>query len=531
MADRSVAHLLVGGGMAAGNCARHLREQGAEGDILLVGREPELPYNRPPLSKQYVRGEESKDEVLFRPASWYEQQRIEALTRTTVTRIDPNERLATLSNGERVKFDKALLATGANVRILHAEGAERDGIHYLRTLHNSDALRAELEQAERVAIIGGSFIGTELAASFTALGKQCELIMLESAPLERFFGPEVGNFFQRVLTEHGVAVHGSQELARFEGSGGRVGRVVTKSGLEIDCDFVVIGVGVHPDIHLAEEAGIETNSGVLTDRCLETSAPGIFAAGDIAEYDSAIHGRRLRIEHWDVAFNQGKTAALNMLGKRQPHDVVPYFWSDLADWSSMEYVGPALEWDEIWWRGSRDAGVFTAWYLKDARLAAALTVGRSDDLEAARRLLTQGVDLTGKRLVLEDPAGDLAALESARAEPHGSLLGTIAQYAGAPKQFVKGRFARRGTELPGPGEGRVVQVDGDKVAAYREKDGELHAVSAVCTHLRCVVEWNGADRTWDCPCHGSRFDYDGRVIKGPAKTDLEQKPVAEPASR
>lgn len=197
----------------------------------------------------------------------------------------------------------------------------------------------------------------------------------------------------------------------------------------------------------------------------------------------------------------------------------------------MEYVGPALEWDEIWWRGSRDAGVFTAWYLKDARLAAALTVGRSADLEAARRLLTQGVDLTGKRPVFEDPGGDLAALESARAEPHGSLLGTIAQYAGAPKQFVKGRFARRGTELPGSGEGRVVQVDGDKVAAYREKDGELHAVSAVCTHLRCVVEWNGADRTWDCPCHGSRFDYDGRVIKGPAKTDLEQKPVAEPASR
>jgi 3-phenylpropionate/trans-cinnamate dioxygenase ferredoxin reductase subunit len=531
MADRSVSYLLVGGGMAAGNCARHLREQGADGEILLVGREPELPYNRPPLSKQYVRGEESKDDVLFRPASWYEDQRVEALTRTTVTRLDPNERLATLSDGQEVKFEKALLATGSNVRILHADGAELDGIHYLRTLHNSDALRAELDQAERVAIIGGSFIATELAASFTALGKECELVMLESVALERFFGPEVGGFFERVLTDHGVAVHGSQELERFEGSSGRVNRVVTKSGLAIDCDFVVIGAGVHPDIHLAKEAGIETNSGVLTDRYLETSAPEVFAAGDIAEYDSVIHGRRLRIEHWDVAFNQGKTAALNMLGKSEPHDAVPYFWYDLADWSSMEYVGPALQWDEIWWRGSRDEGQFTAWYVKDARLAAALTVGRSDDLGAARRLLTEGVDLTGKRAVLEDQDGDLDALESAREVPGASILRTIARYAGAPKQFVKGRFARRGTELPGPGEGRVVQVDGEKVAAYRDEDGELHAVSAVCTHLRCIVEWNAAEKTWDCPCHGSRFEYEGRVIKGPAKTDLERKRAGEPAAR
>jgi 3-phenylpropionate/trans-cinnamate dioxygenase ferredoxin reductase subunit len=299
------------------------------------------------------------------------------------------------------------------VNVLHVDGGELDGIHYLRTVRNSDALRRELEQAERVALIGGSYIGTELAASFTALGKQCELIMLEEVTFERFYGPEVGRFFQNVLTDHGVKVHGSQELERFDGENGRVTKVVTKSGLEVECDFVVIGAGVHPEIRLAQEAGVSTDKGVLTDKYLETSAPGVYAAGDIAEYDSVVHGRRLRIEHWDVAFNQGKTAALNMLGKQQPHDAVPYFWSGLADWSSMEYVGPASDWDEVWWRGSADDGKFTAWYVKDGKLAAALTVGRSDDLSVARHLLLEGAAIGDKRGLIEDLDSDISTLAPA----------------------------------------------------------------------------------------------------------------------
>jgi 3-phenylpropionate/trans-cinnamate dioxygenase ferredoxin reductase subunit len=277
-------------------------------------------------------------------------------------------------------------------------------------MRNSDALKEELEGAARVAVIGGSYIGTELAASFGKLGKEVELIMLEAVTHERFYGPEVGGYFQDVLEEHGVKVHGSQELERFEGDDGRVHRVVTKSGLEIDCDFVVIGAGVHPDLHLAEQAGIETDKGVLTDRYLETRAPGVFAAGDIAEYDSVVHGGRIRIEHWDVAFNHGRFAALNMLGQRQEYDVVPYFWSDLADWTSMEYVGPASDWDEVWWRGSREEGKFTAWYVKDSKLAGALTVGRSDDLQVASRLLREGTDLSGRRELIEDLDSDISEL-------------------------------------------------------------------------------------------------------------------------
>jgi 3-phenylpropionate/trans-cinnamate dioxygenase ferredoxin reductase subunit len=407
--ERAVEFLLVGGGIASGNCARHLREQGAEGDILLVGREPDPPYSRPPLSKGYLRGEESRDDVLFRPDEWYAEQRVEVATRTTVVSLDAGARVAKLSNKEEVRFDKALLATGSNVRILRAAGAHLDGIHYLRTFGNSDALREEAAQAERVALVGGSYIATELAASFTALGKQCEIVMLEDVTLERFYGPEVGRFFQNTLTEHGVKVHGGQELDRFEGED-RVRKIVTKSGLEIDCDFVAIGAGVTPDITIAQRAGLERGSGVLVDRFLESSTPGIFAAGDIAEYESVIHDRRLRIEHWDVAFNQGKYAALNMLGRKQEYDVVPYFWSDLADWSSMEYVGPAGEWDEVWIRGSLDEGRFTAFYVKAGRLAAALTVGRSDDLTVAARLFKEKTDISGMRATIEDPGQEIADL-------------------------------------------------------------------------------------------------------------------------
>jgi 3-phenylpropionate/trans-cinnamate dioxygenase ferredoxin reductase subunit len=407
--DRSVEFLVIGGGMAAGNCARHLREQGAEGDVVIVCRELDPPYNRPPLTKQYMRGEESRADILFRPDDWYTEQRVQVLARTSVTSLDAAARVATLSDKQEIAFDKALIATGSNVHILHADGAQLDGIHYLRTIRNADAIRAELENAERVAVIGGSYIGTELAASFTKLGKQVELIMLESVTHERFYGAEVGRYFQDVLEEHGVSVHGSQELERFDGDG-QVSKVVTKAGLEIDCDFVVIGAGVHPELHVAESAGLEIDTGVLTDRFLETSAPGIYAAGDIAEYDSVVHDRRMRIEHWDVAFNQGKYAALNMLGQQQEYDVVPYFWSDLADWTSMEYVGPASEWDEVWWRGSRDEGKFTAWYVKDSRLAAALTVGRSDDLPVATRLLKEKTDIGALRDRIEDPNADISEL-------------------------------------------------------------------------------------------------------------------------
>jgi 3-phenylpropionate/trans-cinnamate dioxygenase ferredoxin reductase component len=390
MARRRVDYLLIGGGLASANCARWLREEGADGSVLLVGREPDPPYNRPPLSKGYLQGRESREEVLFRPDDWWDEQGIELMMRTSVMNLDLSERVATLSSGDEVEFGKALLATGSNVRRLRVDGCDLDGIYYLRAFANSEAIRAEGERAERVVLIGGSYIATEVAASLTwAHGVKCSIVMLEDVTLERFFGPEVGGFFQGVLEEHGVEVNGGQELDRFEGSDGRVRKVVTKAGLELECDAVVIGAGVTPEVTLARSAGLELGEagGVRCSSGLETSVSGVFAAGDICEYDSPLHGRPLRIEHWDVAFNQGKTAALNMLDRGVEHDVVPYFFSDLADWASMEYVGPGF--GELVVRGSIDEGEFAAFYLDEGRVAAALSVGRSDDLEHAGRFVTE----------------------------------------------------------------------------------------------------------------------------------------------
>jgi 3-phenylpropionate/trans-cinnamate dioxygenase ferredoxin reductase subunit len=409
VSSRQVDHLLIGGGLAAANCARWLREEGGEGSILLVGREPDPPYNRPPLSKAYLQGKESRDDAFFRPSEWWDEQRIEVLTRTSVMKLDAEARVATLSTKDEVGFETALLATGANVKRLRVDGCDLEGIHYLRALANSEAIRADAEQRKRAVLIGGSYIGCEVAASLTAAhGVECSIMMMEDVTFEPFFGEKVGRFFQDALEEHGVTVHSGEELERFEGDGERVTKVVTKSGLELDCDFVVVGIGVTPDVTLAKAAGLELGEqgGVRCSAELQTSEDGIYAAGDICEYDSPVHRRPMRIEHWDVAFNQGKTAAFNMLGRGLEHDVVPYFFSDLADWVSMEYVGPGSGEPVI--RGSMEEGEFAAFFVDDGRVTAAMSVGRSDDLDHARRFISERTQVDPG--ALGDLNSDLASL-------------------------------------------------------------------------------------------------------------------------
>lgn len=413
MADRSVSHLLIGGGLASANCARWLREAGGDGEILLVGREPEPPYNRPPCSKGYLQGHESRDDTYFRPSAWWEEQRIDLRTRTSVMKLDTAAKEATLSSKEVVAYETALLATGANVRRLNVEGAELEGIHYLRALGNADTIRADAD-GKKVVLIGGSYIGCEVAASLVAADHaECAIVMQEAVTLSRGFGEAAGRYLQDRLEEHGIAVHGEDALERFEGADGRVTHVVTQNGLRLEAGCVVIGAGVMPDVMLARSAGLtldEERGGVLCDAQLRTSAPGVWAAGDVASYDSRPNGRRIRVEHWDVAFNHGKTAALNMLGQEVEHDVVPYFFSDLADWASLEYVGPAASWDREIVRGSLDEGRFSVWYLADGRVEGALSVGRSDDLEHARRLIAAREPLGERAERLGDLGSDLATL-------------------------------------------------------------------------------------------------------------------------
>src|SRR3954454_18417028 len=387
MADREVDFLLIGGGMASGHCAAELRRRGAGGSILLVGREPEPPYERPPVTKEYLRGEASREDAYVNPLSWYEENGVELLTGRNVLGLDVGARTAKIQGGEEVAFGKALLGTGAVVNILRVEGAENEGIHYVRAFGNADAIRADLAEAERVVLIGGSYIGCEVAASLTAQGKKCTILAMEEVALSRTFGEEAGRWFQGRLEEHGVEFHGGESLSAFEGDG-RVRGGVTESGLVVECDAVVVGAGVRPDAALAQRAGIEVgDGGIVRDAKLETSVGGMYAGGDWCCYDSVAHGRRIHVEHWVVAMQQGVKAAANMLGAEEDYDVVPYFFSDLAAGGSLEYVGPAYEWDREVWRGSPEEGEFSVWYLQDGHVAGCLSVGRSEELAQARQMI------------------------------------------------------------------------------------------------------------------------------------------------
>jgi 3-phenylpropionate/trans-cinnamate dioxygenase ferredoxin reductase subunit len=387
VADTEVDVLIAGAGGAGAACAEALRERGFAGSILLAGRDVDPPYERPFCSKEYLRGD------LDRAGTYLDlPEGLDLRIRTSVTGLDPAARTAKLASGEEVAYGDAVLATGANVRRLRVDGCDLAGIHYLRTLGNSDAIRAAAAEAERVVLIGGSFIACEVAASLTVLGRRCTLAMQEELPYSLGFGDTAGEFFAGVLREHGIEVAGGETLGRFEGEDGRVRRVVTESGRELDADLVVMGTGVVPDVSLARAAGLALGEtgGIACSSSLQTSAAGVWAAGDACEYDSVIHGRRLRVEHWEVARAQGAAVAAAIAGDERPYGEVPYFWSDLADWCTLESVGPASEWDREVVRGSLADGEFTIFYLAGGRLTAALTVGRSGDLDRARELMTAG---------------------------------------------------------------------------------------------------------------------------------------------
>ena len=394
--ERTIDVLLIGGGIASASAAAELREQGFEGSIVLVTREQDPPYHRPPITKGYLQGGEARDATFVHPQEWYAEHDVELLTRTPVMSLDCEERTAKVGR-EVIHFGQALIATGAMVRRLRVDGATRDNIHYLRALGNADTLRAAVANAERIVVVGGSYIASEVAASLTLLDRTCTIVMQETLPLERHFGPVAGQFVHRLLTDHGIEVVGDADVVGFDGEGddeGPVGAVVCADGRRIEGDLVVVGAGALPDVMLARKAGlvIGDGGGVSCDQRLQTSADGVFAAGDICEYDSVLHVRRLRIEHEQVAGAQGRHAARAMLGSEEPFAEVPYFWSDLADWTTLEYVGPAPAWDEEIVHGDPAGGAFSVFYLHDDRLVAALAVGRTDDVERASALIVAGAD-------------------------------------------------------------------------------------------------------------------------------------------
>ena len=389
MATRRVEHLVVGAGTAGAAAARTLRAEGA--DVLLVGRELDPPYHRPPITKGLLQGVETRESTFFDGL-----EDVELLTRASVMSLDTEARVATLQSKEEIEYGSALLTTGAMVRRLDAEGAQLEGIHYLRALANAESLRRDAETAGRVVCIGGSYIGCEAAASLTALGKRCTVVMLEAEPLERGFGARAGRWFRDLLESHGVEVVGESSVAAFSGSE-RVEAVRLDDGRSLPADVVVVGVGVLPDVMLARKSGLELGDtgGIRCDAQLRTSAAGVYAAGDACEYASALHdGRHVRIEHEDHAERQGETAARNMLGASEEHRTVPYFFSDLADWASLEYVGGAAEWDQEVVHGSLEEASFSVWYLDRGRVRGVLDVNGHGELERGRDAIAAGAGMT-----------------------------------------------------------------------------------------------------------------------------------------
>jgi 3-phenylpropionate/trans-cinnamate dioxygenase ferredoxin reductase component len=398
--------VIVGASLGGAKAAQELREREFDGRVVLIGTEGERPYERPPLSKDYLRGESDRDKAHVHAADYYEQHDIELMTGTTVTAIDPDGSQVTLDDGRTLAYDKLLLSTGSEPRPSTAPGAELDGIYYLRTLADCDVLRRKLDDSGRVAVVGAGWIGSEFAASARQLGLEVTVIDPLTLPNERIFGAEIGSFYRDVHVKHGVEMLLDQGLEAFEGDGA-VARVRTTAGKVVECDFAVVGIGITPRVTLAADAGLEVDNGIVANERLETSAPGIFVAGDVANAWHPFYEQNLRVEHWANALNQGPAAARAMLGDDVSYDRIPYFFSDQYD-VGMEYSGYATSWDQVVFRGDRDAGEFIAFWLADGRVVGGMNVNVWDVNQHVQELIRsrQAVDVAA----LTDPDTPLDSL-------------------------------------------------------------------------------------------------------------------------
>jgi len=400
--------VIVGAGLAGAKAAQALREEGFDGRVVLLGAERERPYERPPLSKEYLRGEVGHEKVFVHDEDFYDEHAIELRTGETVLAIERAAGAVVLGERERLSYDRLLLATGARPRRLTVTGAELDGVYELRTLASSDALRERLQRGGRVAIVGGGWIGCEVAASARGMGLDVTLIEPLELPLQRALGPVLGAFYRDLHAANGVRMLLGSGVAAFEGRfGGAINAVRTADGTRVACDFAVVGVGVMARDEIADRSGIDTADGILVDEYLQTSAPGVFAAGDVARAYHPLLGRSLRVEHWANALNQGPAAARNMLGADEPYERLPYFFSDQYD-IGMEYTGHAAEWDDVIIRGDLAGREFIAFWLREGRVMAGMNVNVWDVTADIQTLIRGGAVVDRERLA--DPAVALADL-------------------------------------------------------------------------------------------------------------------------
>ena len=369
--------VIVGGGAAAFAAAEMMRRRGFAGAITMISNDDVAPVDRPNLSKDYLAGSAPEDWVPLRPDDWYAENKITLKLKTEVTALDPTARTVTLGDGTTLSFDKLLLATGAEPVRLQIPGADLPYVHLLRSFDDSRAIVDKAKSAKRAVVIGASFIGLEAAAALRARDIEVHVVAPDKRPLERVFGPALGDFVRALHEEHGVIFHLENGVTAIDGD-----KVTLKSGDPLPADLVVVGIGVRPRLALAEKAGLAIDRGVSVDEHLQTSAPGIYAAGDIARWPDPISGERIRVEHWVVAERQGQIAALNMLGQPAPFRAVPFFWSQHYD-VPINYVGHAEKWDKIEIDGDVMKRDCLVRYRKDGRILAVASIYRDhDSLEA-----------------------------------------------------------------------------------------------------------------------------------------------------
>ncbi|MEV7141650.1 NAD(P)/FAD-dependent oxidoreductase [Streptomyces tauricus] len=407
--SRGNTFVIVGGGLAAGKAAEELRRHGHDGPLLVIGDERERPYIRPPLSKGYLLGKEERESIHVHPEGWYEEHGVDLVLGTRVTSVDKTSKEVTLDDGRRVSYVKLLLATGSSPRRLSVPGADLDNVLYLRRVGDSERLKAAFSEGARIVVIGGGWIGLETAAAARTAGAEVTVLEHSELPLLKVLGRETAEVFAALHKDHGVDLRPLAQVERLTGTDGRVDGVLLADGTLLPADAVVVGVGITPDVRLAEEAGLEVRNGIVTDACLRTSAADIHAVGDVANAYHPRLGRHLRVEHWANALHQPRTAALSMLGREAPYERLPYFYTDQYD-LGMEYTGYAEPggYDRVVFRGSLGERRFIAFWMSGNRVLAGMSVNVWDVIDPIRSLIESeaGTD----DAALSDPGVPLASL-------------------------------------------------------------------------------------------------------------------------
>lgn len=397
---------IVGASLTGASAAATLREEGFGGRVVLLGNEPQLPYDRPPLSKAYLRGATPFEKTLLRPAEFYRERDIELRLATTVTRVDTEKRRLELSGGEPLEFDSVLIATGGRNRRFPIPGLDLPGVYDLRTVADADRIRAVIAPGRRAVVVGLGFIGAEVASSLRECGVEVIAVEPFKTPLFRALGEEIGRVVEGLHRDHGVDLILGDAVAAFEGSG-RVERVVTASGRRVECDFAVFGLGIEPAVDVVAGSGVRVDNGIVVDELCRTNVPGVFAAGDVANHYHPVCTRQMRVEHWQNGVKQGAAAARSMLGRGQPYDEVHWFWSDQYD-ANIQYAGFHAPWDQVVVRGSLAERKFLAFFLTAGRVESAVAINQGRDLRRALALIRARLPVDAARLA--DPQVDLRTL-------------------------------------------------------------------------------------------------------------------------